>query len=154
MPTTQQLIRKGRKANKKKRKTPALKGSPQRKGVCWRAYVVTPKKPNSAFRKVCRLKLTSRYFVTASIPGIGHFLCEHAFVLIRGGRVRDLPGVRYRVIRGPIDMVPVLNRLTARSKYGCKQQPKWKKKYRRSQQNLPHWCGKDVVTGSRYPSFN
>jgi small subunit ribosomal protein S12 len=114
--------------------------------VCWRAYVVTPKKPNSAFRKVCRLKLTSRYFVTASIPGIGHFLCEHAFVLIRGGRVRDLPGVRYRVIRGPIDMVPVLNRLTARSKYGCKMEPKWKKKYRRSQQNLPHWCGKDATT--------
>jgi small subunit ribosomal protein S12 len=146
MPTTQQLIRKGRKANKKKRKTPALKGSPQRKGVCWRAYVVTPKKPNSAFRKVCRLKLTSRYFVTASIPGIGHFLCEHAFVLIRGGRVRDLPGVRYRVIRGPIDMVPVLNRITARSKYGVKQMMKFKKKHRRSQQNLPHWCGKDATT--------
>src|SRR5437667_12478018 len=103
MPTIQQLVRKGRQAKTGKTKTPALKGSPRRRGVCGRVYTATPKKPNSALRKVARVRLTSQIEVTAYIPGIGHNLQEHSVVLIRGGRVKDLPGVRYHIIRGTLD---------------------------------------------------
>ena len=121
MPTTQQLVRKGRKSKVSKEKTPGLKGSPQRRGVCTRVYTVTPKKPNSALRKVCRVRLTSGYEVTSYIGGEGHNLQEHSVVLIRGGRVKDLPGVRYHTVRGSLDTSGVANRKQRRSKYGAKK---------------------------------
>ena len=120
MPTIQQLVRSGRKDKAKKNKTLALKGSPQRRGVCTRVYTTTPKKPNSALRKVCRVRLSSGIEVTAYIPGEGHNLQEHSIVLVRGGRVRDLPGVRYKVIRGALDAAGVKGRKQARSRYGAK----------------------------------
>jgi small subunit ribosomal protein S12 len=120
MPTIAQLVRKGRASKTSKAKTPALHGSPQRRGVCTRVYTTTPKKPNSALRKVCRVRLTSGIEVTAYIPGIGHNLQEHSIVLVRGGRVRDLPGVRYKVIRGTLDTQGVRDRRKARSRYGAK----------------------------------
>ena len=120
MPTTQQLVRGGRKTARVKTKSPALKGSPQRRGVCTRVYTTTPKKPNSALRKVARVRLTSQVEVTAYIPGIGHNLQEHSIVLVRGGRVKDLPGVRYKVIRGTLDAAGVSERKKARSQYGAK----------------------------------
>ena len=121
MPTIQQLIRIGRKKLVKKSKAPALKESPQRRGVCVRVYTTTPKKPNSALRKVARVRLTTGIEVTAYIPGIGHNLQEHSVVLIRGGRVKDLPGVRYHIIRGTLDSVGVQGRKQGRSKYGAKR---------------------------------
>ena len=124
MPTTQQLIRKGRKSKVVKEKTPGLKGSPQRRGVCTRVYTVTPKKPNSALRKVCRVRLSSGSEVTAYIPGEGHNLQEHSIVLVRGGRVKDLPGVRYHIIRGALDTAGVEGRSQRRSKYGAKKPKK------------------------------
>src|SRR6202007_2444601 len=120
MPTIQQLVRKGRASQPSKGKTAALKGSPQRRGVCTRVYTTTPKKPNSALRKVARVKLTSGVEVTAYIPGEGHNLQEHSMVLVRGGRVKDLPGVRYKIIRGSLDTQGVKNRKQARSRYGAK----------------------------------
>jgi len=120
LPTIAQLVRKGRKSRVEKTKTPALKGSPQRRGVCTRVYTTTPKKPNSALRKVCRVRLNSGMEVTAYIPGVGHNLQEHSIVLVRGGRVRDLPGVRYKVIRGVLDTQGVRDRKQARSQYGAK----------------------------------
>jgi small subunit ribosomal protein S12 len=120
VPTIQQLVRKGRQDKVAKTTTPALKGSPQRRGVCTRVYTTTPKKPNSALRKVARVRLTSQIEVTAYIPGVGHNLQEHSIVLVRGGRVRDLPGVRYKVIRGALDTQGVRNRKQARSRYGAK----------------------------------
>ena len=120
MPTIQQLVRKGRKTSVKKTKAPALKNCPQRRGVCVRVYTTTPKKPNSALRKVARVRLTSKVEVTAYIPGIGHNLQEHSVVLIRGGRVKDLPGVRYHIIRGTLDTSGAKNRKQGRSKYGAK----------------------------------
>jgi small subunit ribosomal protein S12 len=120
MPTINQLVRKGRKQVKRKSKSPALKACPQRRGVCTRVWTVTPKKPNSALRKVARVKLTSGYEVTAYIPGVGHNLAEHSVVLIRGGRVKDLPGVRYHIVRGALDSGGVDNRKRGRSKYGAK----------------------------------
>ena len=122
MPTIQQLVRKGRTRIVKKTKAPALKGSPQRRGVCVRVYTTTPKKPNSALRKVARVRLTSKVEVTAYIPGIGHNLQEHSVVLVRGGRVKDLPGVRYHVIRGTLDTQGTRNRKQGRSKYGAKRE--------------------------------
>ncbi|HEX2417059.1 MAG TPA: 30S ribosomal protein S12 [Micromonosporaceae bacterium] len=122
MPTISQLVRKGRKAKTSKTKTPALKGSPQRRGVCTRVYTTTPKKPNSALRKVARVKLSSGIEVTAYIPGAGHNLQEHSIVLVRGGRVRDLPGVRYKIIRGSLDTQGVRDRKQARSRYGAKKE--------------------------------
>ncbi|OQY04516.1 MAG: 30S ribosomal protein S12 [Desulfobacteraceae bacterium 4572_123] len=121
MPTINQLVRMGRKRAKKKSNTPALKGAPQRRGVCTRVYTSTPKKPNSALRKVARVRLTSGIEVTAYIPGIGHNLQEHSIVLVRGGRVKDLPGVRYHVIRGTLDTLGVEDRKQGRSKYGAKR---------------------------------
>jgi small subunit ribosomal protein S12 len=121
MPTINQLVRKGRKKVTKKTPSPALKSCPQRRGVCVRVYTVTPKKPNSALRKVARVRLTSGYEVTTYIPGEGHNLQEHSVVLIRGGRVKDLPGVRYHVIRGTLDSVGVSSRRAGRSKYGAKR---------------------------------
>jgi len=118
MPTIQQLIRKKRKTRSKKVKMPALKSCPQRRGVCTRIYTMTPRKPNSATRPVARVRLTSGFEVSAYIPGIGHNLQEHASVLIRGGRVKDLPGVRYHIIRGTLDSKGVVNRQQGRSKYG------------------------------------
>lgn len=120
MPTIQQLIRYSRTNIVKKTKSPALKGCPQRRGVCIRVYTTTPKKPNSAIRKVVRVRLTSGFEITASIPGIGHNLQEHSSVLIRGGRVKDLPGVRYKIIRGTLDTSGVKGRAKSRSKYGVK----------------------------------
>ena len=120
-PTIQQLVRKGRESKFRKEKTPALKGAPQRRGVCTRVYTATPKKPNSALRKVARVRLTNGMEVTAYIPGEGHNLQEHSVVLIRGGRVKDLPGVRYHVIRGPLDSDGVEDRKRGRSKYGSKK---------------------------------
>lgn len=120
MPTISQLIRLGREAKKKKGKAPALKGSPQRRGVCLQVKTQTPKKPNSALRKVARVRLTSGIEVTAYIPGEGHNLQEHSIVLVRGGRVKDLPGVRYHIIRGTLDTAGVANRKRSRSKYGAK----------------------------------
>ena len=122
MPTIEQLVRQGRKVPKTKTKAPALRGSPQRRGVCTRVYTTTPKKPNSALRKVARVRLTSGIEVTAYIPGEGHNLQEHSIVLVRGGRVRDLPGVRYKVIRGSLDAAGVKNRRQARSRYGAKRE--------------------------------
>ena len=124
MPTIQQLVRKGRQAKLSKTKTPALKGSPQRRGVCTRVYTTTPKKPNSALRKVARVRLSSGIEVTAYIPGVGHNLQEHSIVLIRGGRVKDLPGVRYHIIRGTLDASGVDGRKNGRSKYGAKKPKK------------------------------
>ena len=121
MPTISQLIRKGRVKVQKKTNTPALANSPQRRGVCVRVYTTTPKKPNSALRKVARVRLTSGYEVTSYIPGIGHNLQEHSVVLVRGGRVKDLPGVRYHVVRGTLDTVGVQDRKQSRSKYGAKK---------------------------------
>ena len=121
MPTINQLVRKGREDKTSKTKTPALKGSPQRRGVCTRVYTTRPKKPNSALRKVARVRLTSGIEVTAYIPGVGHNLQEHSIVLIRGGRVKDLPGVRYHIVRGTLDAVGVQGRKRSRSKYGAKR---------------------------------
>ncbi|TKB23595.1 30S ribosomal protein S12 [Desulfopila sp. IMCC35006] len=121
MPTINQLVRLGRKKSVKKTNTPALKGSPQKRGVCVRVYTTTPKKPNSALRKVARVRLTNGIEVTSYIPGIGHNLQEHSVVMIRGGRVKDLPGVRYHIIRGTLDTLGVSNRRKGRSKYGAKK---------------------------------
>ena len=121
MPTFNQLVSKGRTAPRYKTARPALQGSPQRRGVCTRVYTQTPKKPNSALRKVARVRLTNGIEVTTYIPGIGHNLQEHSIVLIRGGRVKDLPGVRYHVVRGTLDSVGVANRKQSRSKYGAKR---------------------------------
>ena len=121
MPTINQLVRKGRKRVKKKTNTPALKGSPQKRGVCTRVYTSTPKKPNSALRKVARVRLTTGIEVTAYIPGLGHNLQEHSVVLVRGGRVKDLPGVRYHIVRGTLDTLGVEDRRQGRSKYGSKK---------------------------------
>ena len=121
MPTINQLVRKGRKRITKKTATPALKGNPQKRGVCTRVYTTTPKKPNSALRKVTRVRLTNGMEVTAYIPGEGHNLQEHSIVLIEGGRVKDLPGVRYHIIRGTLDTSGVSDRTTSRSRYGTKK---------------------------------
>jgi small subunit ribosomal protein S12 len=121
MPTINQLIRKGRRRIKSKSNTPALKGAPQKRGVCTRVYTSTPKKPNSALRKVARVRLTTGIEVTAYIPGIGHNLQEHSVVLVRGGRVKDLPGVRYHIVRGTLDTLGVEDRKQGRSKYGAKR---------------------------------
>ncbi len=121
MPTINQLIRKGRKRTSKKTKAPALESCPQKRGVCTRVMTVTPKKPNSALRKVARVRLTNGIEVTAYIPGIGHNLQEHSVVLLRGGRVKDLPGVRYHIIRGAKDTLGVEDRKKGRSKYGTKK---------------------------------
>jgi small subunit ribosomal protein S12 len=121
MPTINQLVRKGRRAISKKSKSPALQKNPQKRGVCTRVYTTTPKKPNSALRKVARVRLTNGHEVTAYIPGEGHNLQEHSIVLIRGGRVKDLPGVRYHIIRGTLDASGVNERMQSRSKYGAKR---------------------------------
>ena len=121
MPTFQQLVRKNRFSLQKKTKSPALVNCPQRRGVCTRVYTTTPKRPNSALRKVARVRLTSGFEVTAYIPGIGHNIQEHSVVLVRGGRVKDLPGVRYHVVRGALDTAGVKNRTQRRSKYGAKK---------------------------------
>jgi small subunit ribosomal protein S12 len=121
VPTVQQLVRQGRSSKKEKSKSQALKGSPQRRGVCTRVYTTTPKKPNSALRKVARVRLTSLVEVTAYIPGIGHNLQEHSIVLVRGGRVKDLPGVRYKIVRAALDTAGVKDRVQSRSKYGAKK---------------------------------
>lgn len=121
MPTINQLVRKGRKVLKYKSKSPALESSPQKRGVCTRVYTTTPKKPNSALRKVARVRLSNGMEVTAYIPGEGHNLQEHSIVLIRGGRVKDLPGVRYHIVRGAVDSSGVADRKQARSKYGAKR---------------------------------
>lgn len=124
MPTINQLIRKGRETVAKKSASPALRESPQKRGVCTRVYTTTPKKPNSALRKVARVRLTNGYEVTTYIPGIGHNLQEHSVVLVRGGRVKDLPGVRYHIVRGALDTAGVQNRNRGRSKYGTKRAKK------------------------------
>ncbi|MGQ9476803.1 MAG: 30S ribosomal protein S12 [Actinomycetota bacterium] len=121
MPTINQLVRKGRREKRKKTKTPALQGCPQRRGVCTQVKTTTPKKPNSALRKIARVRLTNGIEVTAYIPGIGHNLQEHSIVLVRGGRVKDLPGVRYKIIRGALDAAGVTDRKQARSRYGAKK---------------------------------
>ena len=121
MPTINQLVRKGRQTSVKKSTAPALKECPQKRGVCTRVYTATPKKPNSALRKVARVRLTNSIEVTAYIPGIGHNLQEHSVVLIRGGRVKDLPGVRYHIVRGALDTAGVADRKQSRSKYGAKK---------------------------------
>ena len=124
MPTVNQLIRKGRVSKKTKTKTPALRSAPQKRGVCTRVYTTTPKKPNSALRKVARVRLTNGMEVTTYIPGEGHNLQEHSIVLIRGGRVKDLPGVRYHIVRGKLDASGVAGRNKSRSKYGTKKPKK------------------------------
>jgi small subunit ribosomal protein S12 len=121
MPTIQQLVRQGREKVRSKESAPALQGCPQRRGVCTRVYTSTPKKPNSALRKVARVRLTNGIEVTAYIPGVGHNLQEHSVVLIRGGRVKDLPGVRYHIVRGTLDSIGVQDRRQGRSKYGAKK---------------------------------
>ena len=121
MPTINQLIRHGREVEKTKSKSPAMENCPQRRGVCTRVYTTTPKKPNSALRKVARVRLTNGIEVTSYIPGVGHNLQEHSVVLIRGGRVKDLPGVRYHIVRGTLDSVGVKGRMKSRSKYGAKR---------------------------------
>nr|YP_009299672.1 ribosomal protein S12 [Pelargonium nanum]YP_009299718.1 ribosomal protein S12 [Pelargonium nanum]AJB99652.1 ribosomal protein S12 [Pelargonium nanum]AJB99670.1 ribosomal protein S12 [Pelargonium nanum] len=121
MPTSNQLIRNSRQPVRKKKKTPALRGCPQRRGRCTKVYTTSPKKPNSADRKVARVRLTSGFEITAYIPGVGHNLQEHSVVLVRGGRVKDLPGVRYHIVRGTLDAVGVKNRQQGRSKYGVKK---------------------------------
>ena len=122
MPTINQLVRQSRRDLAKKEKAPALKANPQKRGVCTRVYTTTPKKPNSALRKVARVRLSSGVEVTAYIPGVGHNLQEHSIVLVRGGRVKDLPGVRYKIIRGTLDTQGVKNRKQGRSKYGAKKE--------------------------------
>nr|YP_009540229.1 ribosomal protein S12 [Ricotia aucheri]YP_010250138.1 ribosomal protein S12 [Bistorta vivipara]YP_010461884.1 ribosomal protein S12 [Bistorta officinalis]YP_010577629.1 ribosomal protein S12 [Bistorta macrophylla]YP_010577673.1 ribosomal protein S12 [Bistorta macrophylla]YP_010940440.1 ribosomal protein S12 [Bistorta amplexicaulis]YP_010940485.1 ribosomal protein S12 [Bistorta amplexicaulis]YP_010940525.1 ribosomal protein S12 [Polygonum milletii]YP_010940570.1 ribosomal protein S12 [Pol len=122
MPTIKQLIRNTRQPIRNVTKSPALRGCPQRRGTCTRVYTITPKKPNSALRKVARVRLTSGFEITAYIPGIGHNLQEHSVVLVRGGRVKDLPGVRYHIVRGTLDAVGVKDRQQGRSKYGVKKQ--------------------------------
>jgi len=122
MPTINQLIRKPRGEKSKRNKVPALTGCPQKRGVCTRVYTTTPKKPNSALRKVARVRLTSGSEVTAYIPGVGHNLQEHSIVLVRGGRVKDLPGVRYKIVRGTLDTSGVRDRAQARSRYGAKKE--------------------------------
>jgi small subunit ribosomal protein S12 len=124
MPTVSQLVRAGRHQQRGKSKSPALQGSPQRRGVCIQVKTTTPKKPNSALRKIARVRLTNHMEVTAYIPGIGHNLQEHSVVIIRGGRVPDLPGVRYHVVRGSLDSAGVANRMRGRSKYGAKRPKK------------------------------
>ncbi|HPE29435.1 MAG TPA: 30S ribosomal protein S12 [Candidatus Mcinerneyibacteriales bacterium] len=124
MPTINQLVRKGRKKIVKKSKSPAMQGNPQKRGVCTRVTTQTPKKPNSALRKIARVKLSNQFEVTAYIPGEGHNLQEHSIVLIRGGRVRDLPGVRYHIVRGALDTAGVDGRMQGRSKYGTKRPKK------------------------------
>jgi small subunit ribosomal protein S12 len=124
MPTINQLIRKQRRAQKEKSKSPALASCPQRRGVCTRVFTTTPKKPNSALRKVARVRLSNGFEVNSYIPGIGHNLQEHSVVLVRGGRVKDLPGVRYHIVRGVLDTQGVNNRMRARSKYGSKRPKK------------------------------
>lgn len=126
MPTVNQLIRLGRSLKRYKSKAPALEGSPLKRGVCTRVFTTTPKKPNSAMRKVARVRLSNNIEVTGYIPGIGHNLQEHSIVLVRGGRVKDLPGVRYHIVRGPLDCEGVQNRFKARSRYGAKR-PKEKR---------------------------
>jgi small subunit ribosomal protein S12 len=126
MPTINQLVRQGRKKSQRKSKSPALAKCPQRRGVCTRVWTVTPKKPNSALRKVARVRLTTGTEVTAYIPGVGHNLQEHSIVLVRGGRVKDIPGVRYHVIRGTLDAAGVADRNRSRSKYGVKKPKKAK----------------------------
>ena len=121
MPTIQQLIRSQRTTSERKTKSPALQSCPQRRGICTRVYTTTPKKPNSALRKVARVRLTTGVEVTAYIPGVGHNLQEHSVVLVRGGRVKDLPGVRYHIVRGSLDTAGVKDRLQGRSKYGVKR---------------------------------
>jgi small subunit ribosomal protein S12 len=121
MPTINQLVRKGRLKTQKKSSSPALKGSPQKRGVCVRVYTTTPKKPNSALRKVARVRLTNSMEITSYIPGVGHNLQEHSVVLVRGGRVKDLPGVGYHVVRGTLDAIGVQDRKKGRSKYGAKR---------------------------------
>jgi len=121
VPTVNQLVRKGRKREVERKSTPALRGNPQKRGVCTRVYTTTPKKPNSAVRKVARVRLTNAVEVTAYIPGEGHNLQEHSIVLIEGGRVKDLPGVRYHIIRGVLDTAGVEDRMTSRSRYGAKK---------------------------------
>lgn len=121
MPTINQLVRKGREKVEKKKSAPALKGNPQKRGVCTRVYTTTPKKPNSALRKVARVRLVNNMEVTAYIPGEGHNLQEHSIVLIEGGRVKDLPGVRYHIVRGTLDTAGVSDRKTSRSRYGAKK---------------------------------
>ncbi|HLD29772.1 MAG TPA: 30S ribosomal protein S12 [bacterium] len=121
MPTISQLVRKGRQKEKRRKKTPALQECPQRRGVCVRVYTTTPKKPNSALRKVARVKLTNGIEVTTYIPGVGHNLQEHSIVMVRGGRVKDLPGVRYHIVRGSLDTAGVEGRKKSRSKYGAKK---------------------------------
>ncbi|MQA91659.1 MAG: 30S ribosomal protein S12 [Gemmatimonas sp.] len=121
MPTINQLVRKGRQRVVRKSKSPAMRGNPQKRGVCTRVYTTTPKKPNSALRKVARVRLTNGFEVTAYIPGEGHNLQEHSIVLIRGGRVKDLPGVRYHIVRGTLDAAGVSDRRQRRSKYGAKR---------------------------------
>jgi small subunit ribosomal protein S12 len=121
MPTINQLVKQGRMKQRSKRTAPALQGSPQKRGVCTRVYTTTPKKPNSALRKVARVRLTNGIEVTSYIPGVGHNLQEHSVVLIRGGRVKDLPGVRYHIIRGTLDSIGVQERRQGRSKYGAKK---------------------------------
>ena len=121
MPTINQLVRKGREQVKKRSSAPALTKCPQRRGVCVRVYTTTPKKPNSALRKVCRVRLTNGIEVTSYIPGIGHNLQEHSVVLVRGGRIKDLPGVRYQVVRGTLDAIGVQDRRQSRSRYGTKK---------------------------------
>jgi small subunit ribosomal protein S12 len=121
MPTINQLVRRARQRVQKKTRTPALKGAPQKRGVCTRVYTTTPKKPNSALRKVARVRLTTGIEVSAYIPGVGHNLQEHSVVLVRGGRVKDLPGVRYHIVRGTLDTLGVEDRKKSRSKYGAKK---------------------------------
>ncbi len=121
MPTINQLVKQGRARQRTKQTAPALQGSPQKRGVCTRVYTTTPKKPNSALRKVARVRLTNGIEVTSYIPGVGHNLQEHSVVLIRGGRVKDLPGVRYHIIRGTLDSIGVQDRRQSRSKYGAKR---------------------------------
>jgi len=121
LPTINQLVTKGRKQIQAKSESPALQGSPQKRGVCVRVYTTTPKKPNSALRKVARVRLTNGYEITTYIPGIGHNLQEHSIVLVRGGRVKDLPGVRYHIVRGTLDASGVQDRKKSRSKYGAKR---------------------------------
>jgi small subunit ribosomal protein S12 len=127
LPTVNQLIRKGRSLKKDKSKSPALESSPQKRGVCTRVFTTTPKKPNSALRKVARVRLSNNIEVTGYIPGVGHNLQEHSIVLVRGGRVKDLPGVRYHIVRGTLDSEGVANRGRSRSKYGAKQPKKEKR---------------------------
>ena len=122
LPTISQLVRKGRQSKQTKTKTPALRGAPQRRGVCVRVTTTTPKKPNSALRKIARVRLTTGFEVTAYIPGEGHNLQEHSIVLVRGGRVKDLPGVRYKIVRGTLDSAGVRDRKQARSRYGVKKE--------------------------------